>query len=318
MRDGYYKWKLYEDGTLHLSKTESVPDKQVYFNNFYSTITSLVLDANMRESDAVFFDEFTSLKSVYLTENVEEFDTEILLKYSTVDRIDVDHNNKVYASYKGVLYSKDMKTLLRCPLSYTGKLVIPSGVEEILHTSCCSTSKLKSVTIPGSVSDIGAFAFRDSSISKVYFNEGLVGIGLGAFYNTNLKSVALPDSLGGINKDAFSSDNPSEGIKSIAFGKGLVLMDPKCINTPESMTILYCPKVKKSYLDTCFGTKYRIVVYDDVKPPYIKRVTSNSLSMIVQMNSKPNIKVDMLIRLHIRKQLILHGSTQQQPGRRRQ
>ena len=74
-------------------------------------------------------------------------------------------------------------------------------------------SEMKEVTIPGSVTidgsrytvkEIGADAFRSSSIETLVVQNGVDVIGEGAFrYNYNLHSVSLPTSLRTICKEAF-------------------------------------------------------------------------------------------------------------------
>ena len=72
--------------------------------------------------------------------------------------IEVLSGSKLYCTVDGILYSKDMHTLIRCPLLKTGHVDIPDGVSEI-----------------------GEYAFRRGRISSVSFPDSLVKIGRMAF-----------------------------------------------------------------------------------------------------------------------------------------
>lgn len=64
---------------------------------------------------------------------------------------------------------------------------------------------ITSVTIPGSVQQIGICAFlRCMSLSEVRLSDGLLEIGYSAFSGCPLRSISLPDSLLYVGESAFS------------------------------------------------------------------------------------------------------------------
>ncbi|MGC7178419.1 leucine-rich repeat domain-containing protein [Metamycoplasma hominis] len=66
-------------------------------------------------------------------------------------------------------------------------------------------SVIQSVTIPGSVKEIGESAFSGCrNIKEVFLNEGLEKIGTGVFSNTNIESISIPGSVKEIGESAFS------------------------------------------------------------------------------------------------------------------
>ena len=87
------------------------------------------------------------------------------------------------------------------PEKIDGKPVV--GIGENAFLNC---KVLKSVTIPGSVGRISAFAFSAcSSLDDVKLSKGLVSIGRRAFEScTGLTSVTFPDSVTSIGEKAFS------------------------------------------------------------------------------------------------------------------
>ncbi|WP_373939495.1 leucine-rich repeat domain-containing protein, partial [Metamycoplasma hominis] len=65
-------------------------------------------------------------------------------------------------------------------------------------------TKIESISIPGSVKEIGKYAFSGCEyLKEVILNEGLEKIGAEAFYKTNIKSITIPGSVKEIGEGAF-------------------------------------------------------------------------------------------------------------------
>ena len=133
-------------------------------------------------------------------------------------KITVSEENEYYTVVDDVLFSKDMKTLYWCPDTKT-EYIVPDGVEYIGDRAFWGNEKLKNITFPDSLVNIGssvfgwtsleqvifpeklrdieAYAFYNcKTLSKVEFNENLEVIGFGAFYNCPLTGVVtIPDSV---------------------------------------------------------------------------------------------------------------------------
>lgn len=78
---------------------------------------------------------------------------------------EVADGNTAYVCRDGVLYSKDMETLVCCPGGKPGVCLIPDGVKSIGLCAFSWCSILKSVSVPASLQSIGDYAF--------YFCSGL-------------------------------------------------------------------------------------------------------------------------------------------------
>ena len=72
--------------------------------------------------------------------------------------ISVAESNPNYTSVDGVLYNKDITTIIQCPMGKTGTFTIPSTVRTVTRTSF-SFSKLSEINIPEGVTTIEADAF---------------------------------------------------------------------------------------------------------------------------------------------------------------
>ncbi len=135
-----------------------------------------------------------------------------------VSFIDVDDENEYFCDVDGVLYSKDMKTLIFYPLARgieemtdkNGKTVkgisyaIPEGVETVRTKAFYKCSELRSITLPTTVKRIEEKAFFRCSIDEIILPEGLTFIGKDAFtYCEGLTSIVIPESVKEIGEYAF-------------------------------------------------------------------------------------------------------------------
>ncbi|WP_220149513.1 leucine-rich repeat domain-containing protein, partial [Metamycoplasma hominis] len=80
-------------------------------------------------------------------------------------------------------------------------------------------TRIESINIPGSVKEIGGYAFSDcTNLREVILNEGLEKIGALAFYDTNIESITIPGSVKEIGEGAFSG---CTNLKEVILNEGL-------------------------------------------------------------------------------------------------
>ena len=115
---------------------------------------------------------------------------------SSMTEIAVDENNQWYRSVDGVLFSRDMRSLICYPAfrpDYSYK--IPVGVAEIRPYAFYFCRGLAELVIPEGVRSIGAYAFFCSDISVLKLPASLTAIDSYAFYDcSSLIDVAFAGS----------------------------------------------------------------------------------------------------------------------------
>ncbi len=171
----------------NLLKTVTLPDavEEIHeraFNLCYS-MTTVTTPANLKRIDYRAFDNCSKLKGFNIPASLTLLDSLAFCGCSEMRRIDVAEGNAVYSSIDGVLFNKDMTTLLCCPAGKIGDYVVPESVTTIGDYGFYYCRLLQSLTLPLSLKAIGNHAFRFCSA---------------------LKTIALPPNLETIAHDAFS------------------------------------------------------------------------------------------------------------------
>lgn len=134
----------------------------------------------------------------FITE--KEMSSEIHAIHDNIDisMIDVDKDNPYYTVFEGVLYDKEMKTLLLVPPSYDCEtFLIPDSVEIIGDWAFDRCRKIETVMMGSSVKEIGSFAFyKCKALREIHFSEGVKYVGSHAFEGCGmLEEILLPDSV---------------------------------------------------------------------------------------------------------------------------
>ncbi len=182
------------------------------FNGCYSLRTlEIPASLNMLESTALLYCD--GLRDITLrcnSVNYSTFSTLPLLETVTVGeevaelkdpmegstglvRVDVEEGNANYCSVDGVLFSKDMKTLIRYPPARAGSsYTVPDGVTHIDRRAFWYSANLKEIIFPDSLGNIGDFAFKGcTSLESVDPPEGTY-TGMGVFSGcSSLKTYHL-------------------------------------------------------------------------------------------------------------------------------
>ena len=129
---------------------------------------------------------------------------------TSIENIDINPKNKYYTSIEGIVYTADKKTLIRCPVGKSGKVVIPDGVTTIGRHAFRSC-KISEVVIPDSVTEIGISAFTESHIQDFTLGKGMTYIGKYMFSTCkNIKHIHIPSHIKEIMSSAFSACNAED------------------------------------------------------------------------------------------------------------
>lgn len=129
---------------------------------------------------------------------------------TSIEGIDINPKNKYYTSIDGIVYTADKKTLIRCPIGKSGKVVIPDGVTTI-GRGAFRSCKISEVVIPDSVTEIGISAFTESHIQEFTLGKGMTYIGKYMFSTCkNIKHIHIQSHIKEVMASAFSACNAED------------------------------------------------------------------------------------------------------------
>ncbi|MDR1369052.1 MAG: leucine-rich repeat protein [Dysgonamonadaceae bacterium] len=160
-------------------------------------LSSISLPESLESIGESAFGWCSGLLSIDIPENVTSIGEYAFTGCKNLVEINVSENNAEYASEKGIVFSKDKKTLVCYPAGIPDtNYVIPDDVTSIGVGAFSLCSNLKSVTIGNSVATIGDYAFESCyNLESVTIGSQVESIGGYAFtYCVGLTSVINQNS----------------------------------------------------------------------------------------------------------------------------
>ena len=180
----------------------SVPNK--------STVTKIVIPDEIEGVPVTKIADFSATNLEYVTEfyigkNVKEIGTWALENNQHIAAYQVDEANEYFCSIDGVIYTKDMKTIVFFPPAKEGDYKVFDGVETIRTKAFYKCTKLSKITLPDTIKEIEEKAFfRCEAISEINMPNTLTFIGKDAFaYCYGLTEINIPSSVTQIDEYTF-------------------------------------------------------------------------------------------------------------------
>ncbi len=180
-----------------------------------------------------------SLASITIPASVTSIGSLAFYDCDRLASISVDEANAAYRSLDGVLYDKDMTTLLICPAGRQGAYAVPDGVTVIGDNAFNFCEGLTSVTFPESLTAIGDEAFAACySLISVIIPDGVTTIGEGAFkFCDGLTTVTIGNGVTSIGDWAFDT---CTNLASLTIGSGVASIGDNAFRLCEALTGITC------------------------------------------------------------------------------
>lgn len=203
-----------KDGEATVTK---VPNKTV--------VTKIVIPDEYEGVPVTKIADFSATNLEYVTEviigkNVREISDWAFGNSTNIAKYDISDENPYICDVDGVIYTKDMKTILFYPPQRNAVLSkdengnevksisyeIPEGVETIRSKAFYKCSNLTKIKLPSSLKLIEEKAFFICNLKEINLPEGLEAIGKDAFgFNSQVKEVTIPSTVTRIDEFAFYS-----------------------------------------------------------------------------------------------------------------
>lgn len=239
---------IYAIGACENLKTLSFTGGPVSFNDF-------------------FYGEYPSLETLTIGRAATDLPGG---NYPALLMFNVHEDNAVYTSVDGVLYSKDMKTLINYPNGKTGHFTVPESITTIKDGAVSNCTQLIGVTLPDGIQEIGFSAFSGctalvainlpntlvsvegksfsgcTALEEVCIPDSVSVIGLSTFKDcSSLRKVALPTSITAIARNAFSG---CTSLAEIILPENLTILDENAFTNCKSLQQIIIPD-KVSQID---------------------------------------------------------------------
>jgi hypothetical protein len=162
------------DGCSHITSVkmpDSVRSIEWYAFKGCTSLESVSISPNVDFIGAHAFDGCTKLKSIFIPASVRIINDRVFKGCTSLSRIEVAEDNKYFASKNGLLYNKDMTSLIKCPSAIeTHNLVIPEGVVTIESGAIFECPEIRSIHIPESIKTIDWSAIYDCpKVREIHF-----------------------------------------------------------------------------------------------------------------------------------------------------
>ena len=168
-------------------------------------LTGLVLPNSVEEIDSFTFAGCKALTSIRIPASVKIMDGSCFADCN-ITAYEVDENNPCFTAVDGVVYNKDLTTLVAFPSAYPHKhFKVPETVRTI-GFGAFMDSQIETIELPTSLSVIEGWVFQGSKIRSVEIPDTVTEVGKLAFrWCYELEHVRLSNRLTKIPSQMFSS-----------------------------------------------------------------------------------------------------------------
>ena len=217
-----------------------------------SSLTSITIPKSVTSIGNSAFSGCWNLTSIIIPEGVTSISNNAFSDCSSLTSINVSEDNKNYCSIDGILYNKEITTLIRYPCKKSDtEYVIPEGVTSIGNNAFSGCRSLTSITIPESVTNIGNGAFNNcSSLMNITIPEGVTTIKDSTFrYCTSLTNITIPNRVTDIGVDAF---HDCSSLTNITIPESVTNIGMSAFNNCSSLMNITIPEGITSIGDDMF------------------------------------------------------------------
>lgn len=227
------------------------------------SITSIVIPSGLQEIESSVFYSCANLREVTIGKSITKIASDAFDNCSTLQKFSVDENNETFTTENGILYSKNMTSLVRCPLAYYAEVFrVPDGINKIESGVFKGCKGIGKIILPESVQEIGSTAFTNCSATSINMPSSITKIGYMAFWGCDqLEIFIIPKKVIEIEDDILYN---CKKLSYLEIPKSIKKISPTPFYGCESLRTIRClikdidsVIIKTSY-DGSYRTFYRV------------------------------------------------------------
>lgn len=244
------------------------------------SLETIEIPPRVEQIEAGAFRQCSGLRRIRIPDSVQFLDASAFRGCLSLRSVEAAENHPVYASMKGLLYTRGISTLVCTPGCFDETVcVLPEGLKTISPWTFCEVRGLHTVVVPSTVSVISEMSFygvgdlrrievesgnprytsRDGIlcsqsgvvlrcpsgcfVGKGIVPEGVSTIGPGAFRDcANLTEIEMPGSVTNICRYAFART----ALTNVVFSEGLVALEPFSFAGCDQLVSMRFPSTLRS------------------------------------------------------------------------
>lgn len=196
-----------------LTIPNSVKTIQGYAFSGCEKLDNVTLSSEVSSLESFTFSSCNNLRKIYIGANVNNIDKLAFYNCQSLQEFEVDENSSFFTTQSGILYTKDMQELVKCPMAlYAEEYIVPNGVKAIRAEAFATCTNIKRFYLPETLTSIGECAFENCEMASIIIPQSVSIIGKSAFNNcVYLESLVLPEGINTIQ------DMTLHGCKSLSY-----------------------------------------------------------------------------------------------------
>ena len=168
-------------------------------------LKNVLIPDTAEEISSYAFSDCNALSELRIPASVKQLDA-TAFTYSSIKEFEIDNNNPYYTVVDGVIFSKDLKTLVAFPPNTEKKEYTIPPMTKVIGVGAFMGSELRYINIPDSVIRIDECAFEGGKLRSLEMPDSVTEIGHSLFHRCrNLEHLRLSNSLADIPGQTFSS-----------------------------------------------------------------------------------------------------------------
>jgi hypothetical protein len=178
-------------------------------------LTNITLGSNLLSIGSIAFDLCTNLAGIMIPARVTSLGEAPFYRCVQFASIPLDPASTNFACVDGVLFNKNLTSIIEYPAGKTGSYTIPVSVTNICNSAFSTCAFLQNITVNGNITSLGDYVFLAcSGLGRVTLLGNITNIGIGSFHScSSLTNFTITGNITSIGDWAFYNCGRLNGIR---------------------------------------------------------------------------------------------------------